>query len=120
MRKTRQVGFSNTWICTQVACPKARLQDRRSGSSRARGGERTFGWTKFVSHARSDGERTSAQALRPNDGETGRKLNGRVPVSVILIPQSREKALTVEALITLITENVLRGFVIFLAPLGMT
>jgi len=47
-------------------------------------------------------------------------MNGRVPVSVILIPQSREKALTVEALTTLITENVLRGFVRFLAPLGMT
>jgi len=47
-------------------------------------------------------------------------MNGRVPVSVILNPQSREKALTVEALITLITENVLRGFVRFLVPLGMT
>ncbi len=47
-------------------------------------------------------------------------MNRRAPVSVILIPQSREKDLTVAALITLITENVLRGFVRFLAPLGMT
>ena len=44
-------------------------------------------------------------------------MNVRAPVSVIL---SEAKDLTVEALITQITENVLRGCVRFVAPLGMT
>src|SRR5436190_19201449 len=62
--RDRQLGFRHARSELEIARAEDRLQDRRSRPSRARGREWSQRRPKFVSHARSDGERARAETIR--------------------------------------------------------